>query len=182
MRRCFRTGGPRQALLLVLALSGFGIPGCRPGIEEGVPAGTHAIEMAVLKGREGETLALVPVYIEGKGPFAFALDTGASRTIVDRRIAEELGLPIAGDDVQVSGVGGNTLAQPVRVARWRLAGIELPASTLDALDLSDGDRLAGLYGLLGSDTLCKFEVIHLDYKNQRLIFHAGPSGQLAARP
>ncbi len=127
MRRCFRTGGPRQALLLVLALSGFGIPGCRPGIEEGVPAGTHAIEMAVLKGREGETLALVPVYIEGKGPFAFALDTGASRTIVDRRIAEELGLPIAGDDVQVSGVGGNTLAQPVRVARWRLAGIELLA-------------------------------------------------------
>jgi Aspartyl protease len=101
---------------------------------------------------------------------------------VDRRIAEGLGLPVAGDDVQISGMGGNALAQPVRVARWRLAGIELPASTLDALDLSDGDCLAGVHGLLGSDTLCKFEVIHLDYKNQRPIFHTGPPGSSRSGP
>ena len=77
--------------------------------------------------RGGETLALVPVYIHGKGPFAFALDTGASRTVVDRRIAAELGLPAAGPEVPVSGVGGNVAAQPVRVEDWRVDEIELPA-------------------------------------------------------
>jgi predicted aspartyl protease len=134
--------------------------------------------MTVLKGRGGETLALVPIYIEGKGPFSFALDTGASRSVVDHQIAAELNLPSAGNDVQVSGVGGQVSARPVRVKSWRVADIELPAAPIDALELSG--RSTGLQGLLGSDMLSKFQVIHIDYKNQRLVFHPGPSGRLAS--
>ena len=44
------------------------------------------------------------------------------------------------------------------------------------------DGKTGLLGLLGSDTLSRFQVIHVDYKNQRLVFHPGPSGRLEARP
>jgi hypothetical protein len=173
----FRLGGWRTGLLLLLAVA----TGCQGG-NTGVPPGAHVIPMVVLKGQGGETLALVPVFIDGQGPFAFALDTGASRSVVDRKIAAELGLSVAGGDVQITGVGGNAPAVPVRVGHWRVANIDLPTSTLDALNLSDPDRSTGLQGLLGSDILSKFEIIQVDYKNQRLIFHPGPSGRLALRP
>ena len=180
MCRHYRPVGSGQTLLLALAVTLAAAAGCNRGTDNGIPAGAHSTRMVVLKGRGGETLALVPVYIEGKGPFAFALDTGASRSVVDRRLAAELGLTVAGGEVQVSGVGGKAAARPVRVGRWQLAEIDLPATTLDALDLSD--RTTGLQGLLGSDILSRFEVISVDYKHQRLIFHPGASGKLAVRP
>src|SRR5262245_11982061 len=143
MFRHVRLGSPRQALLLALAVALFGVLGCQRTTENALPSGAHDIKLVVLNGRGGETLALVPVYIEGKGPFAFALDTGTSRSVVDSRIAAELGLPSAGGEVQVSGVGGKAVAQPVRVGHWRVGEIDIPASTLDALELSDGDRNGG---------------------------------------
>src|SRR5689334_21313039 len=103
MCRHLRLGSLPQDWLFVLGFLLVAASGCQLGMDSGVPPGTHVVEMSVLKGREGETLALVPVLIEGKGPFIFALDTGAVRTIVDRRIAEELGLPVVGDDVTISG-------------------------------------------------------------------------------
>jgi predicted aspartyl protease len=182
MSRRFRLSGTRQALLLVLAVALLGGMGCQRATENSIPTGAHEVKMVVLKGPKHETLALVPVYIDGKGPFSFALDTGASRTVVDRRVAEELGLPVAGSEESVKGVGGKAVAYPVRVGSWSVADFELHPSTLDALDLSEGGRASGLQGLLGSDMLSRFHVIHVDYKNERLIFHAGPSGQLAALP
>jgi len=125
-------------------------------------------------------MALVPVFIEGKGPYSFALDTGASRTTVDSKIAEELGLLTAGGETQVTGVGGKAIARPVRVKSWRVAETDLPATTIDALDLSD--RTTGLQGCSAPTFLSKFQVIHVDYKHQRLIFHPGSSGQFAAMP
>jgi hypothetical protein len=35
---------------------------------------------------------------------------------------------------------------------------------------------------LGSDTLSRFQVIHIDYSRQKLVFHPDPSGRLGARP
>ena len=43
------------------------------------------------------TMIVVPVTINGAGPFDFLLDTGSSDTVVDRRLAEELHLPSAGE-------------------------------------------------------------------------------------
>jgi len=179
MSRRIRPGSPWCALLPALAAA-VGAAGCQRGPE--VPPGAQAIEMVVLKGRGGETLALVPVFIEGKGPFAFALDTGASRTVVDRRVAEELGLPPAGGAAEVKGVGGRAVAVPVRVGGWRVGGIELPAGTIDALDLAADGRQDGLRGLLGSDILSRFQTVLVDYKRERLVFNPGASGQLASRP
>jgi hypothetical protein len=38
----------------------------------------------------GATAVLVPVYINGRGPFRFTLGTGASRSIADHRLARKL--------------------------------------------------------------------------------------------
>jgi predicted aspartyl protease len=156
--------------------------GCKRVAEPALPPGSYQIHMMVVKGRHGETMALVPVYINGQGPFAFALDTGASRTVIDRQIAEELRLPAIGEPVEVTGVGGSATAQPVRVENWRIDKIDVPAATMEAVELANGDKKLGLHGLLGSDTLAKFEVIHIDYKNQRLVFQPGESRQIAATP
>jgi hypothetical protein len=181
MGRHMGPGSVRWAGSWVVAVFLLGI-GCQRAVEIGVPAGAHDIPMEVLKGAQGQTLALVPVYLEGKGPLAFALDTGASRSTVDRRVAVELGLPVAGRAEQVEGVGGKVLARPVDVHRWRVGAIDLPASTLDVIDLSANGRAEGLQGLLGSDVLSRFKVITVDYQRQRLIFNPGPSGTIEPHP
>src|SRR5215470_6495405 len=45
---------------------------------------------------KGESIIVVPVTINGAGPFDFMLDTGTTDTLIDRKLAEELHLPAAG--------------------------------------------------------------------------------------
>src|SRR5258705_9026438 len=41
-------------------------------------------------------MIVVPVTINGAGPFDFLVDTGSTDTIIDRKLVEELSLPSAG--------------------------------------------------------------------------------------
>ena len=50
------------------------------------------VPLRVVKGGNHTTLAVVPVYIGSKGPYDFALDTGASVSVVDLAVVHELGL------------------------------------------------------------------------------------------
>jgi hypothetical protein len=63
-----------------------------------IPAGGASVPMLDFGGRPG-----VNVRINGQGPFAFVVDTGASHTVVDPSLVAELSLPTAG--------GGNTIKQ-----------------------------------------------------------------------
>jgi len=40
----------------------------------------------------------------GEGPFSFALDTGASHSVIDEDLAERLKLPRGGPDIEITGV------------------------------------------------------------------------------
>jgi len=60
-----------------------------------------ALEMRLLGGR----LPVVPVYLEGQGPFDFLLDTGTNSTIVTPELAARLGLRPA-DRVRLITVAG----------------------------------------------------------------------------
>lgn len=58
----------------------------------------------------------VPVMINGKGPFVFVFDTGASITTVSSSLVESLGIPTyEGEKRKARGVGGNEL--PVMTAK-----------------------------------------------------------------
>jgi hypothetical protein len=52
----------------------------------------EAIPLEVVTGPRGSVLAFVPVFIDGQGPVLFALDTGSSETLIDRGVAEDMGL------------------------------------------------------------------------------------------
>jgi predicted aspartyl protease len=122
------------------------------------------VPMAVLHSRLG-TLAMVPVTLDGHGPLTFILDTGSSQSVVDRAVAQRLGLPMAGRARQVSGVSCAAAAQPVHVTSWQLDTVGLAAQNLDSIALA----IPGLNGLMGSDVLYRFGTITIDYAASRLV-------------
>jgi len=174
---CTLRGRPWRLALLAVAL--VAAAGCRRGAVEqpGAPpseAGGQTVSLLVLQGPGGSTLALVPVFIGGQGPFAFALDTGASHSVIDKDLAEQLDLPATGPAVEMTGVVTTTEAHQVRVGTWRVGDVELPGRTLVALTLSEPDRRVKLRGLLGSDVLSRFGAVTVDYDNRRLTLRSRP--------
>jgi hypothetical protein len=57
-------------------------------------------------------LIIVPVTINGSGPYDFVLDTGSNNTMLDQKLADELALP-RGDDTTSLGVMGSTTLSSV---------------------------------------------------------------------
>ena len=102
----------------------------------------------------------VPVRLNGRGPFAFVIDTGADRTVVSRELADQLGLA-AGEPVLLNGTGGVDLTPTARIDELNVGAREMrdvSAPKLSAVDL-------GAPGLLGVDSL----------RDQRMLmdFHRG---------
>lgn len=116
-------------------------------------------------------LALVPVTINGKGPFTFALDTGASRSLIDLQAARRLGVPKVGSAGKIAGVTGVKRAALVKVTHWRVGQINLPPTTMVRANMPGGNAYAGLQGLLGSDMLSRFDVVTIDYAHEQLRLH-----------
>lgn len=166
----------RRAARALVPLGLLFLAGCGVAVDgQSTPtplAPGHAVEMFVLKNPDGDVMALVPIYINGQGPFNFALDTGASHSVIDAAVAARLKLPAAGEPVTITGVSSAAQAQPVRVQDWRVGNVPLPARTLVTLDLSAARQHGGGFkGLLGSDILSGFDSVLLDYRRHQLMFH-----------
>lgn len=108
----------------------------------GTPAST------AVKLREVDTRMTVPVLINGKGPYRFIVDSGATRTVISSTLAAELGLPSAGN-VALHSVGGESTVPAVHIDSLYVGA--LPAKELVAPVLDEAN-LGGL-GILGIDTL-----------------------------
>jgi predicted aspartyl protease len=115
-----------------------------------------------------ETLALVPVRINGRGPFPFAVDTGASSSLIDARLAQKLRLPDEGTTGLLSGVAGSAHGTRTTLRDWSIGGVRLPSGPIASLRLTGPDG-KGPAGLLGSDVLSRFGKVAVDYEHSRLI-------------
>jgi predicted aspartyl protease len=91
---------------------------------------------------------VVPVYINGHGPFGFVVDTGANRSVVATEVAAACNLPSAGQ-ADVHGIAGVEAANLSAVRR--LAVGEVVSSALE-LPVVPRAHL-GADGLLGVDIL-----------------------------
>jgi|HubBroStandDraft_1064217.scaffolds.fasta_scaffold00037_26 hypothetical protein len=112
---------------------------------------------------------MIDVTIDGKGPYRFALDTGAG-DVIDTSLAAELGLPLAGV-LSARGAG----EQPVDVALTRAARVEIGEVTLHdqlfrVLPLSQIVARADppYRGLLGFEFFDRF-VLRLDQDRHQLV-------------
>jgi predicted aspartyl protease len=121
---------------------------------------------------QGETMVLVPVKVNGHGPYDFVLDTGASSSTVSRSLMRRLHLPRTGSTAHVRGVAGATVVPLITVTRWTIGGQRLHGHNLPVLDLGGDFGTGQVSGLLGSDELRRFGAVRLDYKNRRLVLRA----------
>lgn len=129
------------------------------------PADSAAGEVAFELAGPGGAALVVPVRINGQGPYPFVLDTGATVTCVDDELASSLSLPeVRGVVGTAAGVGGQGGLSLVSVDSLSIAGVrayELEACVIDLEHLS-GMGLE-LDGLIGLNVLMEFRVT-LDFE------------------
>jgi hypothetical protein len=153
----------------VLVLAGCG--GASSSPTPRVPLGPFDVALKVVK-HGNQVIALVPVTINGHGPYTFALDTGASQSLVDSQVARELRVKKTGATHPGAGITNVTKVHPIEVRNWRVGKVKLPATTVVEANLPFGNAGGGIQGLLGSDMLSAFDVVTIDYAKGRLRLHA----------
>lgn len=160
---------PRAGLVvaLVLAASGCVEAGSPDAVE--VQGDTAGIPLERVG--PGDAALVVPVHINGEGPYDFVLDTGATLTCVDAALADSLGLEEpAGQIGRGMGLGGQ---QPGAMRLLELDSLRIGEASAEeltgcALDLEQF-RAAGVevHGLVGLNFLTAFRVT-LDFQDDRL--------------
>ena len=157
---------------LLLAAAALVLAGCGASSTSApaTPKGQLDVAIKVLKhGRQ--VIALVPVTIDGKGPYTFALDTGASQSLVDSAVARDLGVKHSDGSHRVAGITNVTKVHTIEVAHWQVGDVQLPATTVVEANLPFGNADGGVQGLLGSDMLSQFDVVTIDYAHGMLRLH-----------
>ena len=158
---------------LVVALTGL-LAGCVQAREAPTAQVAGEGEVAFTLAGSGGAAVLVPVRINGSGPYSFVVDTGATLTCVDESLAERLELP---EPVGLIGHGATTLGETGTVGLHRIETLHVgPASaarlTACALDLRRMERVGlRVDGLLGLNFLKAFKVT-LDFERNVLALQA----------
>ena len=111
--------------------------------------------------RIGDHIIAVPVFLNGRGPFQFVLDTGTDSSIIDARLAQQLGLN-TGDRLTLLTAAGHktvtrTFAHTASVGQAVGRDLELLATNLDPVFHDPSVR-----GVLGQNFLQGFDIL-LDY-------------------
>ena len=113
---------------------------------------------------------MVAAHINGTGPYNLVLDTGATLTCLDERLAAQLSLPRKTGAIGLgAGVGGSGRVALVHVDSIRLGSATVRNLTACVLDLAHLRELGagGVSGLLGLNFLTPFHVT-LDF-DQRIM-------------
>ena len=164
---------PRSAAALLLAVHATACQQVGTPARVQAPADSAAGEIAFELAGPGGAALLVPVYLNGEGPFDFVLDTGATLTCVNQPVAERLRLPRARGVAGVgAGAGGSGRMELVRLDSLRIGQARAEDLTLCTLDLSHiGSLGLDVDGLLGLNFLRAFRVT-LDFEREVLLLQA----------
>jgi Aspartyl protease len=120
---------------------------------------------------------VVPVYVNGNGPFEFLLDTGATITVIDSKLLQSLKLDSTGSGTMVTPTSKTTI--PWTVAETVSVGpVTENKVELGVRDLSDLRQLdSRISGVLGQNVLK-----HADFllDNRKRMIEFDPHGEVAA--
>src|SRR2546429_8845779 len=137
----------------------------------GAPASTTPGEVPFEMAPPNDAAIIVPVKINGRGPFKFVLDTGATFTCIDQKLVDELKLPesrgqfgvgvLTPTEGAVKLVNIDTLeVGNVKATELKACAIEFSRLQTDGLDA---------HGLVGLNFLKSFRMT-IDFKKQVLHF------------
>jgi predicted aspartyl protease len=110
---------------------------------------------------------VIPIFIGGKGPYRFLVDTGSSHTAISQTLATALGVvPVAKAPIATSV--GSMLALIVRLPDVAVGSARVESLLATSLPANAADMLGdGILGVLGQDFLSQFNYT-LDYRASRL--------------
>ena len=139
----------RAVLAAALGIAAGALPACAAPDASTSPSPTP--EMTRLEQREvllpiewAGRYAFVRVMADGKGPYWFVLDTGASFTVVDRRVAEAHPGGIRTDTMEARGSEGTvTLSGRIRIESLVAGEAEFTGVEAVVHDFSQLSRLVG---------------------------------------
>ena len=122
-------------------------------------------------------MIIVPVTINGSGPYDLVLDTGSNHTILDQELADELKLR-RGGETTIWGARASEASSAIYLDSLSIAGATVAGKDLA---LFTRPNLRGyprkVRGFLGEDFLQKFDVL-IDYRHMVIQLEPGP-GSLA---
>ena len=122
-------------------------------------------------------LIIVPVSVNGEGPFNFLLDTGTNTTLIDDELAAQLGLrPF--ERVSLDTIAGTRVVPRVELSSLTLAGKTLDGLEALCVDLRSVRSIdAQIRGVVGWNFLSEFNFL-LDYAERRVTLGDGREGDL----
>jgi predicted aspartyl protease len=133
------------------------------------PAPTAAADVdepryAVPTTRDRSGRIVVPVMVNGTGPYRFVLDTGANTTVIAPHLAEKLGLPVdARHTFTLQGITGGASVPTALVDRLESGALVMERRRLAVANAS----VIGTDGILGADGM-DGKVIMVDFKKDRV--------------
>ena len=131
-----------------------------PMPDPGIPFESGVHDMAIV----------FPAEVNGRGPYCFLLDTGASSSVVSPRLARELELSGPSLEGVAVSVLGNLQAQPVRLDSLATLGrtqYNLDAAVIDIFDFIEKGVGARVDGIVGYNFI-KDSVVSIDYPARRV--------------
>ncbi|HUE82774.1 MAG TPA: retropepsin-like aspartic protease [Pyrinomonadaceae bacterium] len=131
------------------------------------PANTQAGEVDFELAGPGGAALMVPVYVNGQGPFNFVLDTGATITCVDEELATKLQLPEKRGPVGIGATIGATGAMRlVQIDSLQVGTAKASSLIACVLDLKNMKELGlEVNGLVGLNFLKSYHVA-IDFQRQ----------------
>jgi len=132
------------------------------------PSSTEAVRIP-FEGDDGHISVLLR--INGSDPLRFALDTGATHTIINRKLETALHLRPEGKH-QIEGAGGYEQASLIKNVSIKLGDVELVNQTLwslplDALAQGSGREIAGIIGY----DLFRHFVVDIDFVARQIALY-----------
>jgi len=118
-----------------------------------------------------EPLVLIDAYVNGKGPFNFVVDTGASMTVISPAVARATHIDQDGARGIATGATGNLHVRAAKLESLKLGSSELKNVDVAIMSLAVLNRASrlGLGGILGYNVLKKFQIT-INYKLRRILF------------
>jgi hypothetical protein len=164
--------------LAALAATAFAAagPDAAPAAEPGAVNFAAEDGVAALPFENLGGLVILPVTIGASRPLRFVLDSGAGRMVLDRAVADELGLAREGSGYVMGAGAGALRVDYVRDVTLSLPGLTSAGHELATLDLAPLARTVGgrVDGVIGYQVFAR-TVVEIDYPGGRVTFRAPES-------
>lgn len=118
-------------------------------------------------------LILISASVNDRGPYRFAVDTGAGSTILSREVAERLRLP-QGGRIPIQGAGGPATGFLTELSSFEFGNVSMRSVTVVAADVFGPLRnpVGGeLDGIIGYNVMQQF-CVTIDYPMKRIRFQS----------